>query len=121
MTEAQAKQRIDKLTHDIDEHNYKYYVLDSPSISDYDFDQMMNELIRLEKEYPQYASADSPTQRVGGQITKIFKPVRHRYPMLSLGNTYSEEELKEFDERVRKGLQEDYEYVCELKFDGLSI
>src|SRR5882757_4317923 len=110
MNETQAKQRIEKLTKDIDEHNYSYYVLDSPSISDYDFDQLLNELIKLEKEYPQFASADSPTQRVGGQITKTFKAVKHKYPMLSLGNTYSEDELRDFDERVKKAIGDDYEY-----------
>jgi DNA ligase (NAD+) len=121
MTEAQAKQRIDKLSREIDEHNYKYYVQDNPSISDFDFDKMLDELIKLEKEFPQLASPDSPTQRVGGQITKVFKAVKHKYPMLSLGNTYSEEELRDFDERVRKSIGNEYEYVCELKFDGLSI
>jgi len=121
MTEQQAKQQIEKLSKELDEHNYKYYVLDNPTISDYEFDQMMDKLIKLEKEYPQFASSESPAQRVGGEITKVFKPVKHKYPMLSLGNTYSEEELKEFDERVKKALDEKYEYVCELKFDGLSI
>jgi DNA ligase (NAD+) len=120
MTEEQARQRIEKLTKEIDEHNYKYYVLDNPGITDYEFDKMLAELIALEKDFPQLASADSPTQRVGGQITKVFKAVKHKYPMLSLGNTYSEEELRDFDERVRKAIGSDYEYVCELKFDGLS-
>src|SRR4051812_1606477 len=106
MTEAQAKQRIEKLIKELDDHNYRYYVLDNPLISDYDFDKMMDELIKLEKEFPQFASPESPTQRVGGQITKIFKTVKHKYPMLSLSNTYSEEELREFDERVKKGLDQ---------------
>src|ERR1022692_4705736 len=110
MTEAQAKKRIEDLSKQLEEHNYKYYVLSNPSISDYDFDMLLNELIMMEKEYPQFASPDSPTQRVGGQITKEFKSVKHKYPMMSLGNTYNEEELKDFDERVRKVIGNDFEY-----------
>jgi DNA ligase (NAD+) len=121
MTEQQAKKKIDQLSKELDEHNYKYYVLDQPSISDYEFDKMMTELIDLEKQFPALLSDESPSQRVGGQITKVFKTVRHKYPMMSLGNTYSQDELREFDARVRKTLDHNYEYVCELKFDGLSI
>jgi DNA ligase (NAD+) len=121
MTEDQAKKKIGQLSKALDEHNYKYYVLDQPSISDFEFDKLMNELISLEKEFPQLLSPESPSQRVGGQVTKVFKTVRHKYPMMSLGNTYSQDELREFDDRVRKTLDHHYEYVCELKFDGLSI
>jgi DNA ligase (NAD+) len=121
MTEQQAKKKIDQLSRELDDHNYKYYVLDEPSISDYEFDKLLNELVRLEKEFPQFLSRESPSQRVGGQITKVFKTVKHKYPMMSLGNTYSLDELRDFDERVRKTLDHNYEYVCELKFDGLSI
>jgi len=121
MTEQQAKKKIEQLSKELDEHNYRYYVLDEPSISDFEFDQRLNELMKLEKEFPQFLSAESPSQRVGGQITKVFKTVKHRYPMMSLGNTYSQDELRDFDERVRKTLDHNYEYVCELKFDGLSI
>jgi len=123
MTAEQARKRIEVLRKTIDDHNYRYYVESSPSISDYDFDMLMEELMRLEKEFPQLASPESPSQRVGGQVTKQFKSVKHKYPMLSLGNTYSEEELKDFDERVKKGLGVtiDVEYACELKFDGVSI
>ncbi len=121
MTAQEAKKKIEQLTKELNEHNYKYYVLDKPSISDFQFDQMLNELIALEKEFPELLSPESPSQRVGGQITKTFKAVKHKYPMMSLGNTYSREELKDFDERVRKTLDHNYEYVCELKFDGLSI
>src|SRR6185295_2888522 len=121
MTESQAKSRVEELSKIIDEHNYKYYVLSEPSISDYEFDMMLEELIRLEKQFPEFAYPDSPTQRVGGEITKEFKTVKHKYPMMSLGNTYSEEELKEFDERVQKSIGKNYEYVCELKFDGVAI
>lgn len=107
--------------HQIDEHNHAYYVLSNPTISDKEFDTLLEELIGLEKKYPQFASKESPSQRVGGEITKQFKAVKHKYPMLSLGNTYSEDELRDFDERVRKVTGDDVEYVCELKFDGVAI
>lgn len=117
-----VKHRIEELSNQIEEHNYKYYVQAQPSISDYEFDTLLEELIRLEKQHPEYLQPDSPSQRVGGEITKEFKTVKHKYPMLSLGNTYSEEELTDFDERVRKTLSnEPYEYVCELKYDGVAI
>lgn len=121
MTAEQAKQRIEILTKQIEEHNYRYYQLAKPTISDYEFDMLLEELIKLEKEYPQFLSPESPSQRVGGTITKEFKTVKHKYPMLSLGNTYSEEELIEFDDRVKKALNDSYEYVCELKYDGVAI
>lgn len=115
------KHKIEELSRLIEEHNYKYYVEAQPSISDYEFDKLLEELMKLEKEYPEYLKPDSPSQRVGGQITKEFKTVKHKYPMLSLGNTYSEEELGDFDERVKKALNAPYEYVCELKYDGVAI
>ncbi len=119
---TKAAERIAELTALINEHNYKYYVQAEPVISDFEFDQLLEELIRLEKLYPELALPDSPTQRVGGEVTKTFKTVVHKYPMLSLGNTYSEEELAEFDERIRKMIPDvNYEYVCELKFDGVAI
>lgn len=121
MNVEEAKTRIAHLSKTLKEHNHRYYVLSQPSISDYEFDQLLKELEALEKEFPNLVQADSPTQQVGGDITKNFTQVKHRYPMLSLGNTYSEEELKEFDERVRKGIGNDFTYVCELKFDGLAI
>ncbi|MBK7171900.1 MAG: NAD-dependent DNA ligase LigA [Bacteroidales bacterium] len=117
----EAKQRIKELSEELNYHNYRYYVLAQPEISDYQFDQKMEELIKLEKEFPALLQAESPSQRVGGQVTKEFQSVSHIYPMLSLGNTYSEEELNEFDLRVGKLLTEQVEYVCELKFDGVSI
>lgn len=118
----EAKKRIDELRKILSEHNYRYYVLAEPSISDYDFDRMLEELQALEKEWPQFGDPDSPTQKVGGEINKNFESFTHEFPMLSLGNTYSEEELREFDARVYKQLgHRDYAYVCELKFDGLSI
>lgn len=121
MTAEQAKQRIEELSKQIEEHNYRYYQLAQPTISDYEFDMMLEELIKLEKEFPEFLSPESPSQRVGGTITKSFKTVKHKYPMLSLGNTYSEEELREFDDRVKKALNDSYEYVCELKYDGVAI
>jgi DNA ligase (NAD+) len=116
-----VKKKIEELSKKLDEHNYNYYVLSNPTISDFDFDKLLEELISLEKANPEYLSPSSPSQRVGGQITKEFKTVKHKYAMLSLGNTYSEEELIDFDERVKKGLHGSYEYVCELKYDGVAI
>jgi DNA ligase (NAD+) len=121
MSREEAKIRIEKLSKKLNEHNYNYYVLSSPTISDLEFDKLLEELIALEKQYPEFLFPDSPSQRVGGEITKTFKTIVHKYPMMSLSNTYSEEELTDFDNRVKKGLDEDYEYVCELKFDGLAI
>jgi len=117
------QQRIEELRELIREHDYNYHVLAQPSITDFEYDQLLNELIQLEKNHPQLISQDSPTQRVGSDLTKEFKPVQHRIPMLSLSNTYSEEELYDFDRRVREGLPkgETPEYVCELKIDGLSV
>ncbi len=115
------KKRIEELSEQIEEHNYNYYVKAAPTISDYEFDMLLEELIKLEKAHPEYLKSDSPSQRVGGQITKEFKNVKHKYPMLSLGNTYSETELADFDDRVKKALNAPYEYVCELKYDGVAI
>ncbi len=121
MSFDEAKVRIAELVQVINHHNHLYYVLDKPVISDYEFDQLLQELISLEKEHPQLQDANSPTQRVGGTVTKSFQTVKHKYPMLSLGNTYSEEELGEFDARIRKSIGDNFEYVAELKFDGLAI
>ena len=121
MDKEQAKSRIQSLTREIDQHNHNYYVLSKPIISDFDFDILLKELEQLEKEYPEFADPNSPTRRVGGDITKEFKQVVHKFPMLSLSNTYSELELREFDARVRKAIGDDVEYVCELKYDGVSI
>jgi DNA ligase (NAD+) len=121
MNELQAKKRIQELTEVLNEHNHRYYVLAQPVISDYDFDRLMKELEELESRFPGLKAPDSPSQRVGGDITKTFRQAAHRYPMLSLANTYSEKELNEFDGRVRKSLNEPFEYVCELKYDGVSI
>ena len=121
MNEKAAKARIEELSALIDKHNRLYYQDAKPVISDFEFDQLLEELIRLEKEFPQFRASDSPSLRVGGEVTKEFVSVTHRYPMLSLGNTYSEEEVREFDERVRKVVGEEVAYVCELKFDGVAV
>ena len=115
------EEEIIRLTAELNRHNYNYYMLDAPVISDYEFDQLLRHLQELEKAHPEFMQPDSPTQRVGGTVTKRFETVKHVYPMLSLGNTYSEEELLEFDNRIRTLLNADIEYVCELKYDGLAI
>ena len=116
-----AQDRIDHLIREINRHNYQYYMLDNPTISDYDFDQLLQELIDLEAAHPELKRPDSPTQRVGGEVTKRFESAAHLYPMQSLGNTYSQEDLGEFDRRVRELLAEPPAYVCELKYDGVAI
>ncbi|WP_165025424.1 NAD-dependent DNA ligase LigA [Dysgonomonas sp. ZJ279] len=115
------KQKIDALREELNKHNYNYYVLSTPTISDFDFDKKLKELSDLETQYPEFFDANSPTQRVGSDINKTFKQVAHKYPMLSLGNTYTEEEVTDFYNRVKKGLNDDFEIVCELKYDGTSI
>jgi DNA ligase (NAD+) len=121
MTKDDARQRMIELTRLLNEHNYKYYVLAKPTISDYEFDMMLKELEQLESDYPELAEPDSPTRRVGGDITREFNQVKHKYPMMSLSNTYSEQEIRDFDSRVRKVTGDRVEYVCELKYDGVSI
>ncbi|HEX2974785.1 MAG TPA: NAD-dependent DNA ligase LigA [Bacteroidales bacterium] len=121
MKATDARERIEKLRKDIEQHNHNYYVLNQPVISDFEYDLLLNELDTLEKKFPEYITPDSPTRRVGSDITREFVQYEHQYPMLSLGNTYHEEELREFDARVRKAAAEPVEYVCELKFDGTSI
>lgn len=126
MNKNDIAKRIEQLSKEIEEHNHRYYVLDQPRISDYEFDKLLEELMQLEKEHPEFLSPDSPSQRVGGAVTKEFRSVKHRYPMLSLSNSYSEEDVLDFDRKVKEGLgweegAEEPEYVCELKFDGLSI
>ncbi|MGZ4034492.1 MAG: NAD-dependent DNA ligase LigA [Bacteroidia bacterium] len=118
---SEIQKKIENLSKKLEEHNYNYYILSNPTISDFEFDKMLEELIKLETEHPEYLLADSPSQRVGGQITKEFKTVKHKYPMLSLGNTYNEEDVRDFDERIKKNGLSDFEYVCELKYDGVSI
>ena len=111
-----------RLREEIEAHNYAYYVLSSPTISDYDFDQLLKQLERLEAEHPELITPDSPTQRVGRDRTEGFTQVAHRYPMLSLGNTYSYDDVREFYERVSKDLGgKPFTIIAELKYDGLSI
>lgn len=115
-------ERINELTDLLNHYNHRYYQESVSEITDYEFDILLKELAELESQYPDLRREDSPTLRVGGGITKNFETVTHRYPMLSLGNTYNEQDLRDFDERVRKGLYgEVYEYICELKFDGISL
>lgn len=121
MTREETEIRIRELCDEINTHNYNYYVLSMPVIGDYEFDMLLKELTELEKQFPELARSDSPTQRVGGAVTKSFMQVVHQYPMLSLGNTYSEEEISDFDDRVRKAVAGDIEYICEPKFDGVAI
>lgn len=116
------KEEIEILRKTLEQHNYNYYVLNQPTISDFEFDQMMNKLQDLEYFYPQFADPNSPTQRVGSDLSQSFKTVAHKYPMLSLANTYNEGDVRDFYERVRQGLEgEDFEICCEMKYDGLSI
>lgn len=116
------KEQIEQLREELHRHNYNYYVLNAPVISDYDFDIMMKQLQELEAKYPQYADENSPTQRVGSDINQSFTQVAHRYPMLSLSNTYNAYEVRDFYERVKNGLEgEDFEICAEMKYDGLSI
>ncbi len=121
MSVLKVKDQLEALVKELNQHTYNYYVLAMPTIADYEFDQKLAKLVELEKEYPELADPNSPTRKVGGDITKNFTTVKHKWPMLSLGNTYNEQDLRDFDERVKKAIGSDFEYVCELKFDGLSI
>jgi DNA ligase (NAD+) len=121
MNPAQAQQRIEELVKEINEHNQRYYVLSQPIISDYDFDMLLEELVRLEAQFPQFALPHSPTKRVGGDITEKFEKVKHSQPMLSLTNSYSKEEIIEWENRIHKLLEENAVYTCELKYDGVAI
>ncbi len=116
-----SQQQIETLRKELHDHNYRYYVLSQPSISDYEFDMKLKELQKLEAAHPEFYDPSSPTQRVGSDLTKEFERVAHRYPMLSLGNTYSESEVADFFNRAAKLIDEPFEIVCELKFDGVSI
>ncbi|MEO0225583.1 MAG: NAD-dependent DNA ligase LigA [candidate division WOR-3 bacterium] len=121
MTLNEAKEKIEKLRRLINYHNYRYYVLNSPEISDYDYDQLMQRLIELEKKFPQLVTPDSPTQRIGGEPLKEFKVFEHKIPMLSLDNTYSIDEVLEFDRRLRKQIAEKIRYEVTLKVDGVAV
>lgn len=121
MDRDQAKSEIDRLTSELNRHNHLYYVESAPEISDYDFDMLLKQLQALEDQFPEFASPVSPTKRVGGDITKKFETVRHKYPMLSLSNTYSLEEITDWETRNHKLIEGKLKYVCELKYDGVAI
>ncbi|WP_460415994.1 NAD-dependent DNA ligase LigA [Planifilum fimeticola] len=122
MDRQEAEKRIEELRREIEEHNYRYYVLDDPVITDAEYDRLMRELITLEEAFPDLITPDSPTQRVGGEPLPYFEKVEHSVPMLSLGNAFSEEDLREFDRRIRRTAGVDkVRYVCELKIDGLAV
>ncbi len=121
MNLSEAKIEVKKLTNELNKHNHLYYVENNPTISDYDFDMLLKRLQELESQFPELEDENSPTKRVGGDITKKFETVVHKYPMLSLSNTYSEEEIEEWVTRVKKQVEDDLEYVCELKYDGVAI
>jgi len=121
MNQEEAKIRITTLREQLHTYNHNYYVLSQPTISDFDFDMLLKELIDLEKQYPELHDPNSPSQRVGSDINLEFNQVLHKYPMLSLGNTYSEEEIRDFETRIKKLIDGEIEYSCELKYDGTSI
>ena len=116
-----AANRVKELSDLLHHYNYLYYVKNESAVSDYEFDQLLKELEGLEQQFPDLADENSPTKRVGGDITKNFETVKHKYPMLSLSNTYSKEEIVEWEERIKKTIESDIEYVCELKYDGVAI
>ena len=120
MNKNEAKKQIKKLREEINNHNYKYYVENNPVISDFEFDQLLKKLEELESKFPDLVTPDSPTQRVGGEPLDGFKTVEHKVPMLSLANTYTYDELRDFDERVKKNVGE-VEYVVEPKIDGAGL
>ena len=121
MNKEEIKVRITQLSETINEHNYNYYVISNPTITDFEYDQLLKELVSLEKENPEFVHADSPSQRVGSDLNIEFQQAAHSYPMLSLDNTYSIEKLYDFETRNKKLLPEEFEYICELKYDGASI
>ncbi|TDB53917.1 MULTISPECIES: NAD-dependent DNA ligase LigA [Bacillaceae] len=116
-----SKQRIQELHELLNRYNYEYHVLDQPTVPDAEYDRLMNELIKIEEAFPELKTQDSPTQRVGGQVLDAFQKVEHRTPMLSLGNAFNEQDLRDFDRRIRQAVGDDFSYVCELKIDGLAI
>ena len=121
MQTEQVKNRISELRDIINEANRRYYVDNAPTLSDYEFDMLLKELEALEREYPEFATEDSPTQHVGSDLKKEFDQYPHRYPMLSLGNTYDISEVEAFAERAIKGIGNSFSFSCELKFDGTAI
>lgn len=116
-----AKSRVQELRDLLNQYGYEYYVLDQPSVPDAEYDKLMNELIEIEESFPELKTADSPTQRIGGQVLDTFEKVQHQTSMLSLGNAFNEEDLRDFDRRVRQAVGDEFSYVCELKIDGLAV
>ncbi|MEH7438838.1 NAD-dependent DNA ligase LigA [Neobacillus drentensis] len=116
-----AEQKITELRSQLNQYGYEYYVLDQPSVSDAEYDRLMQELLELEEKFPELKTPDSPSVRVGGAVLDVFEKVEHRTPMLSLGNAFNEQDLKDFDRRIRQAVGEDFSYVCELKIDGLAV
>lgn len=121
MTQEEAKSRIEQLSLELNHHNHLYYVKAQPVISDFEFDQLLNELKKLEERFPSLVSSNSPTKRVGGDITKNFPTIKHKYPMLSLDNSYSQEDIIDWETRLKKLVDGEVEYICELKYDGVAI
>jgi DNA ligase (NAD+) len=117
----EIKNRIEELRKKIEDYNYKYYVLSQPEISDFEYDMLLKELMDLEQVHPEFFDVNSPSQRVGSDINVEFQQKTHKYPMLSLGNTYSEQEVRDFDKRIKKSIGDNFNYVCELKYDGASV
>ena len=121
-SDKDLKAKVAALRHDIQEHNYRYYVDDNPLVTDKHYDLLFRELVDLEESNPSIVTSDSPTQRVGGAISKTFKTVKHHYPMFSLDNSYSKDDLESFNDRILKKISENsMDFMCELKFDGVSI
>ena len=122
LSKGEAQKRIGELREELNRHNYLYYVLDQPEISDAEYDRLYRELADLEAQYPELITADSPTQRVGGEMAAGFRTARHRVPLLSLNNAFNEQELRDFDQRIRRATGgENPAYVAELKIDGLTV
>ena len=116
------KQRIEEITRVLEQYNYEYYVLDNPSVPDSEYDRLMNELISIEKEHPELITPLSPTQRVGGKVLSSFEKITHKRLMLSLANAFNDEDLRDFDQKIRDVLDVDkVEYMCEMKIDGLAM
>src|SRR5690554_5071537 len=121
MNSKEAQKRIVDLTKELNHYNYQYYIKNVSEVSDFEYDKRLKELQDLEEQFPSLAKESSPTKRVGGDITKKFNTVEHDYPMLSLSNTYSQEEIVEWENRVKKLVSGEIQYVCELKYDGVAI
>ncbi|WP_312096059.1 NAD-dependent DNA ligase LigA [Niallia sp.] len=121
MEQNLAEKRVKELHNLLNQYGYEYYVLDNPSVPDAEYDKLLNELIRLEEQFPSLKTNDSPSQRIGGEILDMFSKVQHQKPMLSLGNAFNEADLRDFDRKVRGAIGEDFSYVCELKIDGLAV